>query len=375
MRICIVVRLLWPGGVQRTALAEAEGLTKIGNEVDLLFIRGTKRYSYNSFVNYKILFGNDTKRGILGKLFKKITMHYLPERGEDSTVDLDLIYKTEHKLKNSYDIIYYFDEFSAFFQKYNKKKHKNKTAVLIHEVALFNGVRLLKFVQRRALKLSDIVLTNTKENLDLLNKFGIKNAYEVYPALTVQHDIPDFESRENLAISTTMWDAVRKPEILLQIAKRLKFGKIVIAGSWANNKYFEDFKEMTKADNLDNKLIITGEIKDEDLITLYRKSKVAIRFGYDEKGPGMGSLEAISWGIPLIINNGIGIKNVVRDNVNGCIVDEKNYEMVANLIDELFILRDKWSKISEANIKLSRELSWENHCVKLNSIFENLLKN
>ena len=40
MRICIVVRLLWPGGVQRTALAEAEGLTKIGNEVDLLFIRG-----------------------------------------------------------------------------------------------------------------------------------------------------------------------------------------------------------------------------------------------------------------------------------------------------------------------------------------------
>ena len=87
-----------------------------------------------------------------------------------------------------------------------------------------------------------MVLTNTKENLDLLKKFGIKNAYEVYPGLILHNDIPTFDSRKNIAISVTMWDFGRKPEILIKIAKKLKYGKIVIAGSWADDKYFESFK-------------------------------------------------------------------------------------------------------------------------------------
>ena len=65
---------------------------------------------------------------------------------------MDLIYKVEHNLKHRYDIIYYFDELAAFFQKYNKKKYRNKTAVLIHEVASFSGSTLSKFVQKKGYK-------------------------------------------------------------------------------------------------------------------------------------------------------------------------------------------------------------------------------
>ena len=41
MKIGIIVRILWPGGVQRIAIAEAEGLTRLGNDVELIFIRRT----------------------------------------------------------------------------------------------------------------------------------------------------------------------------------------------------------------------------------------------------------------------------------------------------------------------------------------------
>lgn len=373
MKICILVRILWPGGVQRIAFSEAEGLTRLGNVVDLIFIRGTQKYIYSYNIQYKIVYSSDLSERILGRVFRRITMHYMPQRGKDATVDIDLIYKTEHNLKNKYDIIYYFDEFSAFFQKYNKKKYGNKTAVMIHEVALFDGSRLIKLVQKRVLKNSDLILTNTMENLGFLLKFGIKNAYEVYPGLVLQNDIPDFDSRENIAISVTMWDFGRKPELLLQIANKLKYGKIIIAGSWADNKYLDEYKKMVSIANLNDKLIITGAIEESELIDLFKKSKVSIRFGYNEKGPGMGSLETIAWGIPLIINNGIGIKEIVRNNVNGYIVDEMDYETIANLIDELFKRRDKWSEISKNNIQLAKDLSWENHCVKLNSIFQKLL--
>ena len=373
MKICIVVRILWPGGVQRIAFAEANGLTKLGNNVDLIFVRESGKYHYVENINYKVLYQNNINNRILGRIFRKITLHYMPQRGEDATVDLDLIYKTEHNLKNRYDIIYYFDEFSAFFQKYSKKKYGNKTAVLIHEVKLFDQSKLAKFVQKRAIKNSDVVLTNTKENLDLLIKYGLKNAYEVYPGLILHNDIPTFDSRENIAISVTMWDFGRKPEILLKIAKKLKYGKIVIAGSWADDKYFESFKKMVSDENLNDKVIVTGPIKETDLANLYKKAKAYIRFGYDEKGPGMGSLESISWGIPLIINNGIGIKEMAKNNINGYIVNEEDYESIANLILKLFNNKDIWSKINKNNVKLANDLAWDNHYFNLNSIFQKIL--
>jgi hypothetical protein len=39
MRIAIIVRLLWPGGVQRIAIEETRGLQQLGHDVLLLFLR------------------------------------------------------------------------------------------------------------------------------------------------------------------------------------------------------------------------------------------------------------------------------------------------------------------------------------------------
>lgn len=371
LRICIVVRILWPGGVQRIAFAEAEGLKKLNNEVDLVFIRAAKEKFYDSSIDYKILYESDINNRFLGRIFKKITLHYLPQRGEDATIDIDLIYKFERTLKNKYDIVYYFDEFSSLFQRHRKTKYKR--VVLIHEVSLYNKSFLIKLIQRRAVKRSDLVLTNTAENLGLLHKYGLKNAEEVYPGLWINNDIPGFDKRENIAISVTMWDYGRRPELFLEIAKRLKKGKIILAGSWADLEYFDKFKEKINFLGLGNRLFVTGGIKEQKLNELYKKSKVALRFGYFEKGPGMGSLEYISWGIPLIINSGIGIKEVVKNEINGYIIDEIKFDYAVQLIESLFEDSERWTDISKNNILLAEALSWDKHCSKLNEIFQKLI--
>lgn len=373
MKICILVRILWPGGVQRIAFAEAEGLTKLGNEVDLIFIRSTNRFAYDSKINYKVIFNQDINKRIVGKILSKITRYYSPERGMDATVDIDLIYKTEHKIKENYDIIYYFDEFSAFFQKYHKKIHKNKSVVLLHEVALSDGSRLARFTQRRAIKNADIILTNTNVNLQLLKDAGVTNSFELYPGLTLHDNIPKFNERENIAISVTMWDLGRKPEVLVEISKHIKNGKLIIVGSWADTNYLNRFNKAIIDSGLKDKIFVTGKVNEEYLTELYKKAKVSIRFGYNEKGPGMGSLESISWGLPLIINEGIGIKEIIEDNKNGYIVKETDYKTIALLIERLFDNENEWAKMSENNISLSQKLTWENHCNILNSKFENLM--
>ena len=373
MRICIIVRILWPGGVQRIAFAEAEGLKNLGNEVDLIFIRSTKKYIYDSNVNYNVIYGDKISNRLLGRIFKKITLHYLPQRGEDSSVDIDLIYKTEHSIKKKYDIIYYFDEFSAFFQKHNKKKFGNKSVVLIHEVAAQDKSKLLRFVQWFSMKNADIVLTNSEENLIYLKELRINNSFKIYPGLVPHADLPSFENKEDIALSVTMWDYGRKPEVLLEIARFMKYGKMLIVGSWTDNKYMEKIRESIEKSKLMDKITVTGPINENDLINLYKRAKVSIRFGFDEKGPGMGSLESISWGLPIIINQGIGIKEVIKDGINGYIVNEKYPQQIANLICDLFKDQNKWSFISNQNLILQNELSWDKHCQKLNSVFKQLL--
>lgn len=255
---------------------------------------------------------------------------------------MDLIWKTEHIIKNKYDVVYYFDEFSAFFARKSKKKYGTKIVVLIHEVALIEGSLLSKWVQRRALKSADLVLTNTKYNLDLLRKCGYNNAYKLYPGLTVNPNVVPFSQRDNLIISVTMWDYGRKPEVFLRIANKLNKGRILLCGNWADYEYMKSFEEKIKNLGLEEKIGITGQIEDKMLQSYYRKAKVAIRFGYNERGLGMGSLEAIAAGIPLIINNGIGAREIIEDGKSGFIVNEGRIEDIVYIIEELLTNEEKY---------------------------------
>jgi len=372
MKIAIIVRVLWPGGVQRIAFAEAEGLISAGYDVDLIFIRDTGRFHYPTNIPIKILYGPEVRQRFSSKMFRWITFHYNPQRGGDATVDMDLIWKTEHTLKNEYDVVYYFDEFSAFFAHKSKKKYGNRVVVLIHEVFLTEGSLLSRWIQRRALKSADLVLTTTKYNLDVLRKCGYNNAYELYPGLTVIPDVTPFSQRENLIISVTVWDYGRKPEVILRIAKKLNIGRVVLCGSWADYEYMKSFESKIRNLGLEEKIGITGQINEEILQSYYRKAKVAIRFGYNERGPGMGSLEAISFGIPLIINNGIGAREVIEDGESGFIVNEERTEDIASIIEELLTNEEKWIRISNACHKKSYTYSWSEHNKKLSDLIGQL---
>ena len=184
----------------------------------------------------------------------------------------------------------------------------------------------------------------------------------------------DFYEKENIAISVTMWDSGRHPEIFLNIARNLNFGKIVLIGNWADNFYFDKFKNTIKNENLSHKLSVTGAVSEEELNEFYLKAKVSIRFGYNEKGPGMGSLESLSYGLPIIYNNGIGIKEILEDNINGYKLNENDYSKIANQINILFSNNELWENIHKNNLKIANEYSWESHNIKLNKILENTLK-
>jgi glycosyltransferase involved in cell wall biosynthesis len=369
MKILIVCRVLWPGGVQRMIFRQAEGLKLLGNEVDLVFIRDTGRYRYPTNLNYEIFMTKNRSSKVVDYILKRITSRYSPQRGDDAVVDIDYIRKFQKSISKSYDIIYYSDEFVALFSGIVKKKNKAKLVVIIHEPVDKNGSFLVKQIERKAVKNCDLVLTNSEEAKMLLSTLYDGKIEEIYLGTDVIDDVPDFDARKNYAISVTMWDNGRHPEKLIEIGSKLNVGKIILIGNWADNKYLEAVKRKIKEKSLDDRVEITGQVTEDRLRLYYKEAKCSIRFGYNEKGPGMGALESISWGIPIIFNNGIGIKEVACDQKNGFLVDLEDTDSIAKKITLLFDDKKNWEAMSKNNLILATSLSWNEHNKRLNKLF------
>ncbi len=373
LRILIVVRLLWPGGVQRLAIAEAEGLKELGNHVDLVFIRDTGRLIYSANINYKIIYDKRSNYRLAGRLLRAITLHFKPQRGSDATVDVDLLFKYAASVKGRYDIVYCFDEFVGLFCWLLKNRLGAKAVLMIHEAA-DKRLSLVGLIQAISTMSADAVVTNSELNLKILKERGIKDVFEIFPGLTVKEVLPKFRERDDVVLSVTMWDYGRHPEVFIEAAKRLVKGKIVLVGSWADPQYMEEFKRRIDDLKLNDRLLVTGPVTDDELDQYYMRAKCFIRFGYNEKGPGMGSLEALSYGIPMIWNSEIGIKEVLVDGKNGFMVDPWNPQIIVEKINLLFNYEELWGRIYENNLMLARDLSWERHAERLYNVFKETIK-
>ncbi|MFP3131293.1 MAG: glycosyltransferase, partial [Nitrososphaeria archaeon] len=85
-----------------------------------------------------------------------------------------------------------------------------------------------------------------------------------------------------------------------------------------------------------------------------------VRFGFDERGPGMGVLEAMGYGVPAIVNEGLGSKELIRQGKNGFVVKDVN-----EAVDRINEILENPYRFSKNAWETSKQLSWENHTKKL----------
>lgn len=371
--VTILVRVLWPGGPQRIAVKEAELLRRDGLSVDLVFIRETSRKVEDMFnVPHKVIFDAQSSKRFLHKLLFMLTKHYNEGRGEDATVDIDLIGIYEFT-RNNTKVVLYFDQFTAIFSILRKLRGSYKKVVFVHETAFREKSPMKKIIERIALASSDCIITNSYFNKEALSKKGYKNVEVVYPGVQLVPKLPSWDEKLDICIVVTVFEPWRKPETLLDIAQHLKNTKIVMAGQWADLHYKEKIENEISELNLNDRIETTGLIEESALQELYRKSKVALRLGYDEHGPGMGSLEAIGYGLPLIVNTGIGITELLKEYNYDLIFEEIIPEKIAYIIDKLVSDKEYWEKYNDAVIKIARDNSWDRHAAILSGIMRKLI--
>jgi glycosyltransferase involved in cell wall biosynthesis len=201
-------------------------------------------------------------------------------------------------------------------------------------------------------------MVNSNWNKELLKEYGI-DAEVVYPGCYPDPEPP--KEKEKIVLAVSMWDFGRKPELYGEIARRIK-GKLVMAGSWARKDTMEDFKKRYP------EVLVTGRLSEADLTDLYRRAAVFVRFGFNERGPGMGVLEAMAHGTPVLVNEGLGGKELVRDYENGFVV--KDVEEAASRINEVLENRDLMMKMSQQAWETAKKYSWYEHGKKVMELME-----
>ncbi|KKR89145.1 MAG: Glycosyl transferase group 1 [Candidatus Wolfebacteria bacterium GW2011_GWA1_44_24] len=141
----------------------------------------------------------------------------------------------------------------------------------------------------------------------------------------------------------------------VEVVKKKPNAVLVLAGPDDGN-YKKEVEEMLRDAKLreneknDGRVIFTGMLLGEDKIAALRESDVFVLPSYSENF-GMAVIEAMSFGLPVVVTKGVGISGEVETSGAGLVV-EKNVNQVAEAILEILENPELAEKMGEQGKKL-----------------------
>ena len=130
--------------------------------------------------------------------------------------------------------------------------------------------------------------------------------------------------------------------------------KLVITGKkgWLYKEIFEKVKRL----NLEERVMFTGFVDDDDLPYLYSMARLFVYPSLYE-GFGLPVLEAMSCGVPVITSNVSSMREVVGEAA--VLVDPVEVEALAQSIDEVALSDSTHDRLCQASLVRAKEFTWE----------------
>jgi glycosyltransferase involved in cell wall biosynthesis len=135
-----------------------------------------------------------------------------------------------------------------------------------------------------------------------------------------------------------------------------------------------DIKDFFSENNLSKQVIFTGVLEGQELIDAYHAMDLFV-FSSKSETQGMVLAEAMAASLPVIALRATGVTDILRDSINGYMLDKENADLFASKIEHYFSSDQKLKKAMRAKALETAELfSIEVCTLRVLELYEKLIK-
>lgn len=384
MKILIITHYFLPhtGGIENVAYNQAKGLIKKGHKVTVLSsLVGTTKSSEN-------IEGIKVKRiKVINFLEKRIGLPY-------PIFHLSSFREIRNEiLKNDVIQIHGHVFMTSVIGAYFAKRYNKPTVVTQHNTFVYYENFIIRTVETIADKtLGKYTFSKGKKIIAVSHKTqkyvesitGVSKKIVVeYNGINVERfgkkiDKKAFKKKLGVGDKFVCFTVRRITykngiDTILEVAEKLKNEKIIflIGGKGPE---FAKVQEIIKENNLKNVKLL-GFISDADLPKYYSISDLFILPSKQGEGFPLVVLEAFASGVPVIATKSGGHEEVIKNGINGYLVNVDKPAEILKRIDYLFENFSLLRKMSKECYELARKnFSWNTNINSLDLIYKEVIK-
>lgn len=150
-----------------------------------------------------------------------------------------------------------------------------------------------------------------------------------------------------------------------EVKKSIPNARLIIAGDGPGRPELE---ALTARMKLNRSVDFLGQVSIDKLITLLNKCHLFLNASSKE-GWGLTVVEANACGMPVIASNRPGLKDSVKHEKTGYLVEYGQPAAFAERVVELLSDRDKWMAMSQASLEWAQSLTWDRNADEMEKIF------
>lgn len=146
--------------------------------------------------------------------------------------------------------------------------------------------------------------------------------------------------------------------------------RVVIAG---NGNQKENLESQAKNLNLLSCINFVGYVPQEEVLSLYNRSKLFVAPSFDREGVLTTLLEAASCGIPTVTTNSCSMPEFVDHGINGLLAKPQDSKSLADEIEKSLTDDNFRKKIGDEARKKAETWNWDKKAKKLEEYFVNAI--
>jgi len=367
------------GGAEKLVLYLANELKNQGEEVDVYSISFNEKKCYpeiNKNLNVQSLMRDFSYPSTKNKLL-------LPY---EFLLKIFYAYKLVGKIEKKYDVINCHN-FPATITAV-KVKEKSKTPVVwyCHEpldVVRSNNIlfRFIKNYDKKIVEKIDRIVTYSY-NSDSIKKLYNTDPFIAYAGIDINQfkkgDGSRIKEKYKIAGNVLLFvgqliedkrvqDLIKALEI---VKKKIPDVKLILVG---DGRYKERLVNLVSKLNLEDNVIFTGFVKEEELPDYYASADIFLNPAIKQSW-GLVPFEAMAAGAPVIVSSDTGAATVIQDNDIGIALEPLRPEVWAKKIIELLENKEELELMSKKGNKWVKDnMSWEIFASKILNIFKKMV--